>query len=75
MEGWFRILRSTQRFKRVEPGGAGIGVCNPVEQVSEYAVGAKIVSEPAFAWWVPYTLKQRKWIIGKINACFAKKMH
>ena len=29
---------------------------NPVE-VAEYAVGAKIVSEPAFAWWVPFTLK------------------
>ena len=30
---------------------------NPVE-VAEYAVGAKLVSEPAFAWWVPFTLKR-----------------
>ena len=47
---------------------------NPVE-VAEYAVGAKIVSEPAFAWWVPFTLKRRDRIIAKIDARFAKKSH
>lgn len=29
---------------------------NPVE-VAECAVGAKLVSEPAFAWWVPFNLR------------------
>ena len=43
--------------------------------MAEYAVGAKIVSEPAFAWWVPFTLKRRDRIIGKIDAHFAKKYH
>ena len=47
---------------------------NPVE-VAEYAVGAKLVSEPAFAWWVPFTLKRRDRIIGKIDARIAKKTH
>ena len=47
---------------------------NPVE-VAEYAVGAKLVSEPAFAWWVPFTLKRRDRIIAKIDARFAKKSH
>ena len=27
-------------------------------QVAEYSVGARISMEPAFAWWVPYTLKK-----------------
>ncbi|CAJ1970522.1 unnamed protein product [Cylindrotheca closterium] len=27
-------------------------------QVAEYAVANKLVSEPAFSWWVPYTLKK-----------------
>jgi hypothetical protein len=47
---------------------------SPVE-LAEYAVGAKLVSEPAFAWWVPFTLKRRDRIIGKIDARFAKKSH
>jgi hypothetical protein len=47
---------------------------NPVE-VAEYAVSAKLVSEPAFAWWVPFTLKRRDRIIGKIDARFLKKTH
>ena len=28
-------------------------------QTAQYAVAAKIAMEPAFAWWVPYTLKKR----------------
>ncbi|CAJ1931864.1 unnamed protein product, partial [Cylindrotheca closterium] len=27
-------------------------------QVAKYAVANKLVSEPAFSWWVPYTLKK-----------------
>jgi hypothetical protein len=47
---------------------------NPVE-VAEHAVSAKLVSEPAFAWWVPFALKRRDRIISKIDARFAKKSH
>jgi len=32
-------------------------------QVAEYAVVNKLVHEPAFAWWVPYTLKKQDRII------------
>jgi len=38
----------------------------PVE-LAEYAVVNKIEDEPAFAWWVPYTLKKRDRIISKMK--------
>jgi hypothetical protein len=47
---------------------------NPVE-VAKYAVGKNLVCEPAFAWWVPFTLKHSNHIIAKIDAQFAKKVH
>ena len=39
---------------------------NPLE-VSEYAVANKLVSEPAFQWWVPTTVRRRDRIISKLN--------
>lgn len=36
-------------------------------QVAEYAVANKLVSEPAFAWWVPYTLKKRDRILMAVK--------
>jgi hypothetical protein len=45
------------------------GKSNPVE-VAEYAVENKLVSEPAFKWWVPYTLKKKEQIISKIKTCY-----
>ena len=39
----------------------------PVE-TAEYAVTNKIASEPAFNWWVPYTLRHRDRIIASINS-------
>jgi hypothetical protein len=47
---------------------------NPV-QVAEYAVTNKLVHEPAFVWWVPYTLKKRDRIIAKVNTRYLKKTH
>ena len=46
-----------------------------MEVLAEYAVKAKIVSEPAFVWWVLFTIKRRDQIIDKIDARFAKKRH
>ena len=37
-------------------------------QTAKYAVFAKIAVEPAFAWWVPYTLKKRNQIISKVKS-------
>jgi hypothetical protein len=48
---------------------------NPVD-VAEYAVSRGIADEPAFRWWVPYTLKKRdRIIIAAINSRVKKKTH
>ena len=47
---------------------------NPVE-VAEYARARSVDDEPAFAWWVPYTLKKRDIIIGTIKARVKKSTH
>lgn len=47
---------------------------NPIE-VAEYAVGNKIVEEPAFAWWVPWTLRKRNIIISKVKSKYWKRTH
>ena len=44
----------------------GIKEAVPVK-VAEYAKAKKIDTEPAFAWWVPYTLKKRNHIISAVN--------
>ena len=46
----------------------------PVE-TAEYAVANKIASEPAFNWWVPYTLRRRDHIIASINSRYYKTTH
>jgi len=45
---------------------------NPVD-VAEYAVAHGIHDEPAFAWWVPHTLKKRNRIIAAMNQRSQKK--
>jgi hypothetical protein len=40
---------------------------HPVD-VAEFAVARSIADEPAFAWWVPYTLRKQQAIISKIKA-------
>ena len=45
---------------------------NPI-QVAEYAVLNKIDKEPAFNWWVHYTLKKRDRIIKTARARLSKK--
>ena len=39
---------------------------NPIE-MAEYAVSRNISDEPAFAWWVKYTLKKRDRIIKQVT--------
>ena len=43
----------------------------PVE-LAEYAVNNHIQDEPAFAWWVPFTLKRRNRILSKIKCKYWK---
>ena len=44
-------------------------------QVAEYAVEARISEEPAFAWWVPYTLRKRNRIISKLKSKYWVRTH
>jgi hypothetical protein len=44
-------------------------------QLAEYAVQAMLAEEPAFAWWVPYTLKKRNLIIAKIKSKYWIRTH
>jgi hypothetical protein len=39
---------------------------NPV-QVAEFAVANSMDAEPAFAWWLPFSLKERTIIIAKLK--------
>jgi hypothetical protein len=53
---------------------ADVKESNPVE-VAEYAIAQGTHDEPAFLWWVLYTIKRRNRIIGAINARYHKQMH
>ena len=47
---------------------------NPIE-VAEYVTARNIEDEPAFAWWVPYTLRKRDVIISAVNSRVKKRTH
>ena len=47
---------------------------NPLE-VAEFACARSIDMEPAFAWWVPYTLRRRDRIIATVNSRVRKSSH
>ena len=47
---------------------------NPVD-IAEFVKSRGIADEPAFAWWVPFTLKKRDRIIASINSRVRKKTH
>jgi Reverse transcriptase (RNA-dependent DNA polymerase) len=70
-KGWKLLVRwkdgSTQWVRL-----ADLKESNPVE-LAEYAVGNKLVNEPAFQWWVPYTIKKRDRIISKIKTRYLRK--
>lgn len=46
----------------------------PVD-VAEFAVSRDIADEPAFAWWVPHTLKKRKAILAVVKGRMTRKTH
>ncbi len=47
---------------------------NPV-LVAEYAMARDIADEPAFTWWVPYTLRKRDVIVSAVNSCLRRTSH
>ena len=46
----------------------------PVE-LADYAVANKLEDEPAFAWWVNYTIKERNRIISKLKSKYLERTH
>ena len=46
----------------------------PVE-VAEYAKGNGIIDEPAFAWWAPRYLKEKRRILKKVKSRYWKRTH
>jgi hypothetical protein len=46
----------------------------PVE-LAIYATDRNIADEPAFAWWVPYTLRKRKRILQKVKSKYWARTH
>lgn len=47
---------------------------NPIE-LAEYAVANKIAEEPAFKWWVDFTLRMRNRIISKTKTKYWRTTH
>ena len=47
---------------------------HPIE-TAEFAKARSIADKPAFAWWVPYTLRKRDIILSKISARIRKTTH
>ena len=47
---------------------------NPLE-LAEFATARGIAEEPAFCWWVPYTLRRRDRIIATVNKRIKKISH
>ena len=47
---------------------------NPVD-VAEYVTACGIKQEPAFAWWVPYTLRKRDVIVSAVSSRVIKASH
>jgi hypothetical protein len=44
-------------------------------EAAEFAKARGIADEPAFVWWVPYTLQKRDIILSKVNAPIRKTTH
>jgi hypothetical protein len=47
---------------------------NPIE-LAEYAVQRGITNDPAFAWWVPHTLRCRRRMIAKVKSKYWMATH
>ena len=44
-------------------------------ELAEYAINNHIDDEPAFAWWVPYTMKKMHRIINKVKTKYWRTTH
>ena len=46
----------------------------PIE-LARYAMENKIADQPAFAWWVPYTIRKMKSILSKVKSKYWQRTH
>ena len=72
-KGWHMCVNwrdGTSTWERL----ADLKQSNSVE-VAEFAIAMDITHQPAFAWWVPYTVKKRDMIISTVNRNFLKWKH
>ena len=72
-KGWDLCIQWKDGSTSWEPL-ASVKESNPVE-VAEYAMINGIAIEPAFAWWVPYTLKRRARIVKAVNSRYLLRKH
>ena len=47
---------------------------HPIE-VAEFAIARGVFDEPAFSWWVPYTLRKREIILAAVKSRVRKTTH
>jgi len=72
-KGWFLLIEWMDSSTSWVPL-KDIKESNPIH-VAEYAVANKLVSEPAFAWWVAKVLKLRDRSILKVKKRFIVRTH
>ena len=71
--GWWFLVRwkdETESWVKL----ADLKDSYPVE-VAEFVKARNLVSEPAFAWWVPNTIRRRNAIVSAVKARFMKQTH
>jgi len=72
-QGWDLLIRwkdgseSWQKLKDMKES-------HPID-TTEYAKARGITDEPAFAWWVPYTLRKRDVILSAVKSRIRKTTH
>lgn len=71
--GWHLLVRWTDGSQQWVTL-ADLKESHPVE-TAEFAVAHNIHKEPAFAWWVPYTLRKRDVIVSAIKTRTRKTTH
>ena len=72
-KGWMFLVRwrdSSETWVKL----ADLKESHPVE-LAEYATARGMSGEPAFAWWVPYTLRKRDVIISAVKSRLRKATH
>ena len=71
--GWHLLIKLSDGTERWAPLSE-MKEANPIE-VAEFAVSNRIADEPAFKWWVGFTLKKRDRIIASVRSRVLKRTH